>query len=100
MKQQTKFKQTEIGKIPEDWETKKLKEICVKITDGSHFSPPTKSNGKYIATVKDMLDKGFNFSTCRLISEEDFDNLVKQDCKPLEEDVLIAKDGSYLKQVF
>ena len=27
MKHQTKLKQTEIGKIPEDWEVKKLKDI-------------------------------------------------------------------------
>ncbi len=95
-----KFKQTEIGTIPEDWRVEKLKEICIKITDGSHFSPKTKPVGKLIATVKDMEDYGFNYSTCRIISESDFKNLVKQDCKPLKDDILIAKDGSYLKHVF
>lgn len=34
MKQQTKFKQTEIGMIPEDWEAKKVKDFCIKITSG------------------------------------------------------------------
>jgi len=97
---ETKFKQTEIGKIPEDWDVKRLKDVCIKITDGSHFSPPTKFNGKLIATVKDMENYGFNYLTCRKISKEDFENLVKQDCKPLKNDVLIAKDGSYLKHVF
>jgi type I restriction enzyme, S subunit len=102
MKQQTKqkLKQTEIGMVPEDWEIVKLKEVCIKITDGSHFSPKTKPNGKLIATVKDMADYGFNYKSCRKISEDDFNKLVKQDCKPKINDVLIAKDGSYLKHVF
>jgi type I restriction enzyme S subunit len=97
---ETNLKKTEIGRIPEDWQIQKLKELCIKITDGSHFSPKTKIDGKYIATVKDMLENGFNYSTCRKISEEDFQKLELQDCKPLEGDVLIAKDGSYLKHVF
>ena len=71
----TKFKQTEIGMIPEDWEVKRLKEICGKITDGSHSSPKTTSTGKLIATVKDMNYYGFNLDTCRTISEEDFSDL-------------------------
>jgi len=95
-----KFKQTEIGIIPEEWKVEKLKELCIKITDGSHFSPKTKPEGKLIATVKDMNEYGFNYETCRRISEQDFNQLSKQDCKPKINDVLIAKDGSYLKHVF
>ncbi|WP_442948903.1 restriction endonuclease subunit S [Nostoc sp.] len=34
------------------------------------------------------------------VSPEDFRKLEKADCKPLKNDVLIAKDGSYLKHVF
>src|SRR3989338_7730404 len=100
MKQKLKFKKTEIGMIPEDWKIEKLKELCIKITDGSHFSPKTKPEGKLIATVKDMNEYGFNYETCRRISEQDFNQLVRQDCKPKINDVLIAKDGSYLKHVF
>lgn len=42
MKQQTKFKQTEIGEIPEDWEVKKLKEITSNIFSGG--TPNTRTN--------------------------------------------------------
>jgi len=100
MRQKTKFKQTEIGTIPEDWEVKHLNEVCVKITDGSHNSPPTANEGKLIATVKDMGDFGFIYDICRTISYEDYEELVKNDCRPIKNDVLIAKDGSFLKQVF
>lgn len=100
MDQKKGYKQTEIGEIPEEWEVMKLLELCVKITDGSHFSPKTVSNGPLIATVKDMTAHGFNYESCRKISEEDFEKLTRQDCKPQVGDILIAKDGSYLKHVF
>ena len=95
-----KFKETEIGLIPIDWDVKRLEEVSIKITDGSHHSPKTVDNGKLIATVKDMNDSGFNYDSCRKISKEEFEKLEKSDCKPKENDVLIAKDGSFLKNVF
>ena len=39
--------------------------------------------------------------TCRFISREDFDELVRNDCKPKQNDVLITKDGAnFLKHIF
>src|SRR5438094_6461994 len=96
----TDFKQTEVGSIPEDWEVVELDDVCSEITDGSHGSPPTAKKGKLIATVKDMGEYGFNYETCRTISETDYEELVRNGCRPLKSDVLIAKDGSFLKRVF
>lgn len=53
-----------------------------------------------MASVKDMHDWGINLEGCRKISHEDFGELVRTDCKPLKGDILIAKDGSYLKHTF
>ena len=78
----------------------KLNTLCDKITDGSHYSPKGISEGIPMLSVKDMVDNGFNYSGCKFISEDDYVDLVKADCKPLKNDVLIAKDGSYLKHVF
>lgn len=79
---------------------KKLKKICLYITDGSHYSPQSVENGLPIASVKDMNDYGINLNTCRKISFEEFSMLVKNNCQPEVGDVLIAKDGSYLKHAF
>lgn len=79
---------------------KKLKDICTMITDGSHYSPPSVENGFPIASVKDMHDYGIKLDDCRKISESEFNKLVSNGCKPQIGDVLIAKDGSYLKHVF
>ncbi len=94
------YKQTELGPIPEDWEVKKLETLCKNITDGSHNSPPEVLNGYYMPSVKDMKIDGFDFSECKKISREDYDNLVRNGCKPEVGDVLIAKDGSILKYCF
>jgi type I restriction enzyme S subunit len=51
-------------------------------------------------SVKDMEDNSFSYADCKYISNEDYLDLIKSDCKPLLNDVLIAKDGSYLKHVF
>jgi type I restriction enzyme S subunit len=83
-----------------EWKKYKLKEICQKITDGSHSSPQAQSDGYPMFSVKDMLEFGFDYSKCKYISLNDFLTLKQNDCVPLKGDVLVAKDGSYLKQIF
>ncbi|MFY0627005.1 MAG: restriction endonuclease subunit S [Reichenbachiella sp.] len=83
-----------------DYEFVKLNQLCSKITDGSHYSPVGIENGIPMLSVKDMLDNRFSYDSCKFVSENDYEELVKGDCKPLLNDVLIAKDGSYLKHVF
>jgi len=89
-----------LGNIPEGWEIKPLESVCSCITDGAHHSPPSADEGYPMASVKDMHDWGINVEGCRRISAEDYELLVRNHCKPLKNDVLIAKDGSYLKHIF
>jgi len=98
--EEAEFVETELGQVPKEFEVLPLENVCKRITDGAHKSPTTTDQGKPMASVKDMHDWGFNLAGCRKIAEEDFDELVRNDCKPLVGDVLIAKDGSYLKHTF
>ena len=78
-----------------------LDEVCIKVTDGSHFSPkddPTSSIP--MLSVKDMNEYDFNFTSCKHISEEDYQKMEANDCVPKVNDILVAKDGSYLKEIF
>ena len=86
--------------MPEGWRVKRIGDICLKITDGSHYSPKYYADGKPMASVKDMSNHGFSIENIKTISERDFKRLKKSDCMPMRNDVLIAKDGSYLKHVF
>lgn len=77
-----------------EWRELTLKDACLLVTDGSHNSPKSVSHGLPMASVKDLTPYGITLETCRLISEEDFHRLAKQDCRPQKGDVLIAKDGA------
>lgn len=81
-------------------EMKTLEDASLKITDGSHSSPKSTTEGYYMPSVKDMTDTGFDFSKCKIISKFDFDILKRNGCCPQKNDVLIAKDGSMLRYVF
>jgi type I restriction enzyme S subunit len=92
--------ESELGLIPTGWEVAALSTVCKRITDGAHASPATTSVGKPMASVKDMTPRRLALDKCRNISTEDYELLVRWDCQPLVNDVLVAKDGSYLKHVF
>ena len=94
------LRETAIGSVPERWEVIPLESVCTRITDGSHWSPKTTDTGYPMASVKDMHNWGLDLDSCRRISEEDYHKLVRNDCRPLRNDILIAKDGSYLKHIF
>ena len=77
-----------------------LNDICSVITDGSHFSPEDEGVGYPMLSVKDMGESDFEFGTCKHVGEEAFQKLLANGCKPEINDVVVAKDGSYLKTAF
>lgn len=78
-----------------------LSSVCTSITDGSHFSPKEDPEGLIpMLSVKDMAADGFDYTSCKYIGENDYQVLVANGCRPSVGDVLVAKDGSYLKTAF
>lgn len=77
-----------------DWITTTIDDVCSLVTDGAHNSPKSVEKGYYMASVKDFTEYGFGFSSCRQISEEDYERLRKQGCVPEKDDVLVGKDGA------
>lgn len=76
------------------WKVEKLINVSREITDGSHFSPKTTDRGYPYITVRDIEDDIINFDNCKHINETDFNQLVKNGCKPRRGDVLFSKDGT------
>lgn len=86
---------SELYQLPDGWEWKTINDVCIKVTDGSHKSPKTIDVGKPYITVKDINSDGIiDFNECKFISDEDFDLLVKNNCKPNNGDILFSKDGT------
>ena len=77
-----------------NWTTTTIDDVCSLVTDGAHNSPKSVEKGYYMASVKDFIEYGFDFSNCRQISEEDYEKLRKQGCVPQKDDVLVGKDGA------
>ena len=89
------------GAAPSSWTEVSLDDACVRITDGSHYSPADAPDAPYpMYSVKDMETYGFNSSSCKHITAEEFLKMRKNDCVPRLNDILVAKDGSYLKEIF
>ena len=89
-----RFKDSALGRVPEEWEITFMGKCCKKITDGSHFSPLPIKDGPKIANVKDIFGKSINIKSCTSISHEDFIKLEKGGCSPNRGDVLLSKDGT------
>lgn len=76
------------------WKMMTLEEVSIKITDGSHFSPQTSSEGYPYITVSDIKNDTIDFEGCRFVVEEDYRQLVNNGCRPHKGDILFSKDGT------
>lgn len=51
-------------------------------------------------SVKDMGEYNFSLDNCKFISDFDFEEMIRNDCIPQINDILIAKDGSMMEHIF
>jgi type I restriction enzyme S subunit len=75
------------------WKIQTLKDVCNRVTDGTHNSPPNYAVGEYkYITAKNIKRDGFDFSNLTYISEADHKEIYDR-CNPELGDVLYIKDG-------
>lgn len=92
-----KFKDSPLGRIPEEWKIRKLdhREMTIMITDGSYYSPqPVENSEYYIVNIENIINGKIEFETCKKISPKDYKKLVSNKCNPKYRDVLFTKDGT------
>lgn len=72
----------------------KLKDICTKITDGTHQSPKWEEKGIPFIFVSNINTGEINFNTSKFVSEDTWRNLTKT--TPIEKgDILYSTVGTY-----
>jgi type I restriction enzyme S subunit len=71
-RKETEFKDTEIGRIPKDWNITSAEKLCKKVTDGTHDTPKPAKEGFYLITSKHIKEGKIDFSEAYFISEKDF----------------------------
>lgn len=98
----TKFKQTELGEIPDDWEVKNInKECIIKARIGWQGLKSTEylDSGDYILVTGTDFDNGFiNWKSCSYVTKWRFDQ--DKNIQIKQGDVLVTKDGTIGKIAF
>jgi len=90
----TKFKQAELGEIPESWDVVKFDEITDRITYGFTNPMPTTDDGPWMVTAANVRDGRIDYLTCRKTSESDFERILTDKSRPTIGTVLLTKDGT------
>lgn len=75
------------------WQEKKLRSVCAKIMDGTHFSPKSKTGPRMYLTSKNIQNGVIDLSNLSFISEEDHQQIYAK-CPVTKNDVLLTKDGA------
>jgi type I restriction enzyme S subunit len=85
------YKQTEVGVIPEEWDVKNLRDLCISIVDGTHYTPRYVSDGIPFYSVENVTAN--NFADTKSISLKEHQSLIRR-CKPEKGDILLTRIGS------
>lgn len=78
----------------EEWKEIKASDYCQKVTDGTHDSPKPQKTGKPLVTSKHIKDNHLDISEAYLISEEEFDKIIKRSYVS-QWDVIISMIGAF-----
>lgn len=72
------FKDSEVGRIPKEWEVEPTEKICTKVTDGTHDTPKPVEIGYFLVTSKHIKTGKIDFSEAYFIKKSDFDEINKR----------------------
>jgi type I restriction enzyme, S subunit len=86
------YKQTDIGLIPDDWNVQALAEICIKIQDGTHFSPSLGGDDYFYITSKNIGRGVLYLSDVERIDSFQH-KVIYSRCDVKKGDLLLTKDG-------
>jgi type I restriction enzyme S subunit len=88
----TKFKQTDVGLIPEDWVNKRLKEISLLITKGTTPHKFSSRGVKYVK-IESLVGDSIDFNRCLFVEEKIHNGELKRSIL-VENDILFAIAGA------
>ena len=87
------YKDSALGIIPQEWEVKRLGEICLKITDGTHDTPIKQTSGQPFLTAIHVKDGRISYDECYYLSVQDHVAIYKR-CNPEKGDILMVNIGA------
>jgi len=80
--------------VPKGWAWVKLGESMLKITDGTHHSPPNGDRGDFLyISAKNIKDEGVMLSNATFVTRDIHDEIFSR-CDPEYGNILYIKDGA------
>ena len=92
----TRFKQTEIGEIPEEWEVVSLEALCSHIVDCLHRTPKYTDNGYPAIRTSDLVAGRLLLNKAKKVSRETYVEQIVR-LEPIPGDVLYSREGTFGK---
>jgi type I restriction enzyme S subunit len=87
------YKPTDAGIIPVEWNSLSLADLCLKIQDGTHFSPRTGGHDYLYLTSKNVRFGFLDISTAAYVDAVQHEAIYKR-CDVKQGDLLLTKDGA------
>jgi type I restriction enzyme S subunit len=87
----TRFKQTEIGEIPESWEVMKCGDLA-KVVDCPHSTPQYSEAGYPIVRTPDVKEGWLNLESCLYVDREQFIERTRR-ATPESGDILLTREA-------
>ena len=81
------------GDFEDKWKLSRLKDVSLKITDGTHDTPKTTKEGVPYLTAIHIKDGVINYDNCYYLSNADHNKIYKR-CNPENGDLLLVNIGA------
>lgn len=89
----TKFKQTEIGEIPEKWQITDLSQVC-RIVDCKHRTPKYVETGYPVVRPSDVRAGNLSLRNCKRTTFDEYLDLTSKYC-PRRGDIAFSRNASF-----
>ncbi|MCC7362078.1 MAG: restriction endonuclease subunit S [Anaerolineales bacterium] len=87
------YQRTEVGDIPLEWKVKRADDLCMKIQDGTHFSPSSDGQDYPYVTSRNIGKGVLDISDAGMVSASDHRRIYRR-CDVRTGDLLLTKDGA------
>ena len=86
------FKDSQLGRIPKEWEVKKLKEICDYIIDCPHNTPNYIDEGFLVARTQNIKSGKYLIASSSYVSPAEYKERIMR-LMPSEDDVIFTREA-------
>jgi len=86
------FKDSKLGRIPVEWEVRKIEDVCTHIVDCPHSTPNYLNHGILIARTFSVKDGVYDINNSSYISEAEYHDRIQR-LEPKPGDILFTREA-------